>query len=91
MEHIISYTASKLNIPHIPVVQKRVSKKEYRNFNNKAELVEYLISIRAVSDSSKCISITCNCGKIYNLESESDIPESSLICDCGRNLIIYGN
>jgi hypothetical protein len=90
MKHIISYTASKLNIPLIPVVQKRVSKKEYRNFNNKAELVDYLGSIRAGSDS-KCMSITCNCGKIHDLISESDIPESSLICNCGRNLIIYGN
>lgn len=93
MNPIISYKAGKLFAPRMDmsVIQKRISKQECRNFNDRQEFVDYVDSIRPSIRADGYVSITCSCGKVYDYANKSEIPPSDLICECGRKLIIYGS
>lgn len=93
MEPIISYRAGKLFAPLMDtsVVQDRISKNEFRNFNNKKEFTDYVDSIKSSRRVDGYVSIICNCGKTYDYSDKNQVPSSNLICDCGRKLIIYGS
>lgn len=92
MKPIISYKAGGFFAPiDIPVVQKRISKKECRNYNDKQEFTDYVDSIKPSVRVDGYISILCSCGKEYDYVDKNEVPSSNLICDCGRRLIIYGS
>lgn len=71
-----------------PVVQKREGQ-GYRNFKNKAEFINFVDSIRPSRRVTGYVTVKCSCGKSYEYLSKSEIPESNLICDCGRQILIY--
>jgi len=75
---------------NIPLVRKRVAKNVTRNFNDKQEFVEYVESIKPSRRVNAYLTIDCSCGKMYEYKDQNEIPSSNLICDCKRELIIYG-
>lgn len=91
MKPVIEYKAGRaLFGATISVVQKRVSKKAYRNYNDKQEFTDYVDSIRPSATVDGYVMILCSCGKEYDYPNKIEIPSSNLICGCGRKLIIYG-
>lgn len=93
MKPIVSYQAGKLFAPlmNLSVVQKRISKRECRNYNDKQEFTDYVDSINASPTVDGYVSIICCCGKEYDYANKTEIPSSNLTCDCGRKLIVYGS
>ncbi len=86
---IISYVASKVNIPlNISIVQKRESK-SCRNWKNKKEFTDYVDSLYKSVVSNCYVYIKCQCGTEYVYTSKNEVPEESLVCRCGRKVIEY--
>jgi hypothetical protein len=87
---LISSAVPVNSILNMSIFQKKVSDTEYRNFVNKAELVEYVDSLYSPEDVDSYICITCQCGTRYQYNTKDDVPSESLICECGRKVIEYG-
>ncbi len=88
---IVAYSASSLPfVLELPIVRKRVSQTEERNFNDKAELTAFVDSIRASRRVDGYVGIVCSCGHKYDYVTENDVPSTSVVCTCGRDVLIYG-
>jgi len=35
------------------------------------------------------LSITCDCGKMFEYKTDRDVPCSNVKCDCGAQIILY--
>ena len=91
MNPIIEYKASIFNpLNTLSVVQKRLSKRECRNYTDKAELLAFIDSVKAAPEVDGYMRIQCNCGKVFEYATKDEVPAADLTCDCGRKLIIYG-
>jgi hypothetical protein len=75
----------------VPLVRKRVAKNVTKNFNNKQEFVEFIESIKPSRRVNGYLTIDCSCGKKYEYNNQKEIPSLNLICNCKRELIIYGD
>jgi len=71
-----------------PIVRKREGQ-NYRNFKDKTEFINFVDNIGPSRRVTGYVTIKCSCGKIYEFLSKNEIPDSSLICDCGRHVLIY--
>lgn len=91
MQPIIEYKAlgthSSLSLNR-SIVQKREGK-TYRNFKNKKEFTDYIDTIKPSVRVNGCVSVTCSCGKLYEYNTKEDLPSTSFICDCSRQIITY--
>ena len=89
LKPIIEYRASKLPPPLAkPVVQMREGT-TYRNFHSKQELTDYIDSLSASPSVDGYMTLTCGCGMCHEFVTKGEIPGTNMICDCGRQLIIY--
>jgi len=71
-----------------PIVRKREGQ-SYQNFKNKAEFIDFVDSVRPSRRVTGYVTVKCSCGKTYEFSSKDEIPDSNLICDCGRHVLIY--
>jgi hypothetical protein len=89
LKPIIEYRATKLPPPLAkPVVQMR-DYDSYRNFHNKRELTDYIDSLSASPSVDSYMTLICGCGMGHEFVTKDEIPATNMVCDCGRQLIIY--
>ena len=91
---VISYET--YMIPLIPelnvsIVRKKIDKKTYRNWNDKTEFIAYVDSLYVPPTSNCYVHIKCQCDQLFEYVNSSVVPSSSVVCDCGRKVIEYGN
>ena len=88
---IVSYSATRLPfVLELPIVQKRISETSERNYNDKAELVAFVDSIKASRRVDGYVGVTCSCGNKFDYATKNDVPSTDVICSCGRDVLIYG-
>jgi len=75
----------------IPVVRNRISKKDYVNFTNKTELIDFIDSLYEPPSSDTYMQVICSCGMEHAYTTSTDVPNSNVTCSCGRVLIKYGS
>ena len=93
MKSVIIYTASKVPVNsnlNVSIVQKKVSKTEYVNWANKTEFTNFVDTLYVPAGSDTYCEIVCQCGEKYIYANKSAVPNSSLICNCGRKVLVYG-
>lgn len=86
---MVSFSASP--VPLIPVLNRSIVQRgtgEY--FANKNDLISFIDS-KSPTTNDDYLVINCQCGKQYIYSSGDQIPSSNVVCDCGRNVLIYGN
>ena len=92
MESIVEYRAKKLPfVMEMPIVRKRLSDKSDRNYNDKAEFVTFVDTIKPSIRVKGYVGITCSCGAEYDYATRNDVPSTNVVCPCGRDVLIYGN
>jgi len=92
MEPIIAYTAKRLPfVMELPIVRKRLSDRSDRNFNDKAEFVTFVDTIKPSVRVNGYVGIRCSCGAVYDYVTRNDVPSTNVVCPCGRKVLIYGN
>lgn len=74
---------------HIPLNLSIVQKTTGGCFKDRADLIAY-IDGKASTVTSPYLVVKCQCGKQYTYSSKDQVPASNVVCDCGRNVIIYG-
>jgi hypothetical protein len=91
---IVSYVAHNLIslIPqlNVPIVRKKESKDNYRNWINKVELTDYVDALYKPPASDCYIYIKCKCGVEYEYTNKQTVPDKNVICKCGRKVVEYG-
>ena len=90
---IISYRTEKKPLTldgNKSIVQKKVSKTEYRNFTNKTELTDFVDTFYIPPTSDTYMEITCQCGTKYTYATKTAVPATNITCSCGRKVIQYG-
>jgi hypothetical protein len=87
---VISYIATKgLARIDIPIIQKKICKKEYCNWKNKLEFTNFLDTLYVPPSSTCYVYVKCHCNKEYIYENKLSIPENNFYCFCGRKIIEY--
>ena len=93
MNAAFTYSVNKVPLTPIfnqSVVQKRTPQGTTTNYANKQDLVDYLNSQVPAAGTDTLMVINCQCDAIHMFKTADNLPDSSLICDCGRKLIVYG-
>jgi len=92
MRPAISYHASRLPLAlaNMSIVQKYEGDKAI-NFASKQDFIDHIDSKNTIPDADVHLVISCQCGKVYSYETPEHIPESNVVCECGRKVLIYGN
>jgi len=71
------------------VVRKRTGS-TYVNWSSKSELTDYVDTLRPHPDSDTYLYAHCSCGRDYEYSDKTNIPSTSVVCECGRKIIQYG-
>ena len=92
MRAAVSYQATRLplSLANISIVQK-LDGHQAVNFASKQDFIANIESKNTITDADVHVVITCQCGKVYSYDTAGDVPESNVICGCGRKVLIYGN
>ena len=76
---------------NISVIRKRISKNNYVNFTDKADLVDFVDSLYEPPTSDTYLQAICSCGMDHSYTTSADVPSSDLTCTCGRVILKYGS
>lgn len=90
---IISFQANQV-VPltqqlNTSIIRKKVSKTEYRNWDSKTELTDFVDTIYKPPTSDCYIFVKCQCGKEYEYIDKTEVPSENLTCTCGRKILQY--
>lgn len=42
-----------------------------------------------IQQGAPFMEITCDCGKRFTYQTDSDVPADDVVCDCGCQIILY--
>lgn len=89
----ITYLATGLmplrGVLNTSISRKKIDKSTYRDWQEKNELTSFIDTLYVDPKSDTYLLIICQCGTEFNYATKSDVPTSSVICNCGRNVLIY--
>jgi len=91
---VIGYVANKIPLNtelNVAIVQKKVDKTTFRNWNDKTELTDYVDSLYVHPRSDCYVYVKCQCNTEYEYANKVAVPGTNLTCSCGRKIIEYGN
>ena len=71
------------------IVRKRVNKTTFVNWNNKAELTNFIDSLYVHPLSNTYLYIICQCRREFIYSDKASVPSSNVNCSCGRKVIEY--
>jgi hypothetical protein len=89
MNSAILFKASQ--VPLIPAFNQSVIQKNGQKFTDRDDIVQYIESKNPKSGAPILLEAICQCGRDYSYAVKEDIPESNVVCVCGRNLLIYAS
>jgi len=72
------------------IVQKRDGQ-TMRNFNDKQEFTDFIDAIKPSTTVTGYVTAKCGCGQVYEYQTKGDVPDTNVICVCGRHIISYGS
>lgn len=75
---------------NLSIVRKRTDV-DYINWANKTELTDFVDSLYVPPKSDTYMYIICQCGAEYIYVTKDDVPDTNVVCSCGRNVLIYGS
>lgn len=75
---------------NVSIVRNKLSKTNYRNWNDKLELTTYIDSLYVHPLSDCYLCVRCQCGVEYEYENKTSVPSHNITCVCGRKVIEYG-
>ena len=70
-----------------PVIRKR----DGTNWENKADLQDFVDEQYAPPTSDTYLLAVCACGVEFSYAEKTDIPDADVNCTCGRPILKYGN
>jgi len=91
---VISYVANKIPLNtelNVSIVQKKIDKTTFRNWNDKTEFTDYVDSLYVHPRSDCYVYIKCQCDTEYVYANKTAVPVSNITCSCGRKVIKYGS
>ena len=92
MKAIVSFIRSTTILKKVPIVQKTINidTGARRNFDDKAELVDFINSMPPPQGYDTVMYVKCGCNREFIYPTFNDIPADNLTCVCSQLVIVYG-